>query len=89
MARLRLCDAARLLHATTRSGRINHAALARALLVSRFLPRTWGEYLPELHTRRLLERIPEAREYVLDPETHLTLIEMRAQLAARAPPKSA
>lgn len=88
MVRLRLRDAARLLGATTRSGRINHAAMARALLVSRFLPRTWGEYLPELHTRRLLDRMPQAREYIVDPETRLTLLEMRAQLSARAPPES-
>jgi hypothetical protein len=89
MVKLRLLDAARLLDATTHSGRINHAALARALHVSRFLPRTWGEFLPELHTRRLLDRMPEARDYLLDPETRLTLIEMRAQLAARAPPEPA
>ena len=89
MLRIRTLDAARLLTATTRRGRINHAALARAFCVSRFLPRTWGEFLPELYSRRLLDRIPQAREYVVDPETQLTLIEMRTQLSARAPPPSA
>lgn len=88
MLRIRLFDAARLLGATTRRGRINHAALARAFHVSRFLPRTWGEYVPELYSRRLIDRIPGAREYVVDPETELTLIEMRARLSARAPPES-
>lgn len=89
MLKMRLRDAARLLEATTGKGRINHAALARAFHVSRFLPRTWGEYLPELYARRLIDRIPGAREYVVDPETDLTLIEMRARLSARAPPESA
>ncbi len=89
MLRIRLSDAARLLDATTRRGRINHAALARAFHVSRFLPRTWGEYVPELYSRRLIDQVPAAREYVIDPETELTLIEMRARLAARAPPESA
>jgi hypothetical protein len=86
MLRIRLCDAARLVGATTRRGRINHAALARAFHVSRFLPRTWGEYVPELYTRRLIDRLPGAREYVIDPATGMSLIEMRARLAARAPP---
>lgn len=86
MPRIRLHDAAHLLGATTRSGRINHAALARALCVSRYLPRTWGGVLPELYARRLLDLRPRAREYVIDPETQMTLIEMRAQLSARAPP---
>ena len=44
--------------------------------------------MPELYSRRLIDRIPGAREYVVDPETELTLIEMRARLAARAPPES-
>jgi len=86
MLRLRLSDAAVLLGATTRAGRINHAAVARAFGVSRFLPRTWGTYVPELYSRRLIDRLPQAREYVVDPQTGLTLIEMRAQLTARAPP---
>lgn len=88
MQTIRISDAARLLGATTRSGRTNHAALARALHVSRYLPRTWGDRLPELYTRRLVERLPEARDYLLDPETGLTLVEMRARLSVRAPPET-
>lgn len=87
MPRIRIDDAAELLGAKTRRGRTNHAALARAFGVSRFLPRTWGEVLPELYAHRLLERMPAAREYVIDPQTCMTLIEMRAQLIARAPPE--
>jgi hypothetical protein len=88
MLRIRISDAAQLLGTHTRSGRINHAALARAFGVSRFLPRTWGDFLPELYARRLLEQMPAAREYVIDPQTRMTLMEMRAQLAARAPPNT-
>jgi hypothetical protein len=39
-----------------------------------------------LYTRRLVDRLPHARDYVIDPDTGLTLIEMRARLSARAPP---
>lgn len=88
MLRIRLFDAARLVGATTQRGRINHAALARAFHVSRFLPRTWGEFVPELYARRLIDRMPIAREYVVDPDTGMTLIEMRSRLSARAPPES-
>jgi hypothetical protein len=88
MCTLHLSDAARLLGATTRSGRINHAALARAFSVSRYLPRTWGGILPELYARRMLDWMPQAREYVIDPQTRMTLIEMRVQLRARAPPEA-
>jgi hypothetical protein len=88
MTKIRLRDAALLVGATTRKGRVNHAALARAFHVSRFLPRTWGEFVPELYTRRLLDRLPAAREYLVDPATGLSLIEMRARLSARAPPAS-
>lgn len=88
MLRIRLIDAAHLLGATTRRGEVNHAALARTFEVSRFLPRTWGDFLPELYARRLLDQMPVAREYVIDPQTRMTLIEMRAQLTARAPPET-
>lgn len=86
MFNIRLSDAAALLGARSPNGRVNHAAVARAFGVSRFLPRTWGGLVPELYTRRLVDRLPHARDYVIDPDTGLTLIEMRARLSARAPP---
>lgn len=78
--RLRTCDAKMAL------GLTSNTALAELLPPN---PRTgeaynksqvgrWGELLPELQSRQLVERFPELRDYVLDPVTGLSIAEMRA-----------
>lgn len=48
--------------------------------------RQWGEYVPELRARQLLDHYPNLRELVLDPVTRLTPAETRARLSAPAAP---
>ena len=62
----------------------NRAAVARAFdpPISRIAVRYWREYVPELRARQLLERHPELKDHVVDPETGLSLAQMRERLAA-------
>lgn len=48
--------------------------------MSKVAVRKWGELVPELRARQLLEHYPSLKEFVLDPETRLTAAEMRAKL---------
>ena len=41
----------------------------------------WGEFVPELPARQLLDHYPELKELVLDPTTGLSLRDMRERLA--------
>lgn len=50
--------------------------------INRISVRAWGEFVPELTARRLVERYPDLRDYVVDPETGLTLQQMREALKA-------
>ncbi len=40
----------------------------------------WGEHLPELQSRQLVEKYPELRDHVLDPVTNLSIADMRAKM---------
>lgn len=42
----------------------------------------WGELLPELQSRQLVERFPELRDHILDPVTGMSIAEMRVRAAA-------
>lgn len=82
--RLRTCDAKKAL------GLTSNTALAALLPPN---PRTgeaynksqvgrWGELLPELQSRQLIERHPELRDHVMDPVTGMSIAEMRAAAVA-------
>ena len=40
----------------------------------------WGEFVPELPARQLLDHYPELKDLVLDPATGLSLRDMRQRL---------
>ena len=62
----------------------NHAAVGRDFTppISRVAVLNWPEFLPELRARQLLERHAELKQDVVDPETGLSLREMRERLGA-------
>lgn len=41
----------------------------------------WGECLPELQSRQLVDQFPALRDHVLDPVTGMSAIEMRAKVS--------
>lgn len=40
----------------------------------------WGDLVPELPSRQLVERFPQLREHVIDPETGLSIADMREKV---------
>lgn len=58
------------------------AQVATLLGINRVSVYGWGEYVPELSARRLLELRPDLQDLVVDPATGLSLREMRRRLAA-------
>lgn len=68
----------------------NYAEVGRAFIpildkpLTKVAVRQWGELVPELRARQLLEQYPELREFVLDPITRLSAREMRERLGADA-----
>lgn len=42
----------------------------------------WGELIPELESRRLIDLHPQLRDHVVDPVTGLTVAEMREKVLA-------
>jgi hypothetical protein len=44
----------------------------------------WGDLLPELQSRQLVEQFPELRDYVLDQVTGMSIADMRAAVVAAA-----
>lgn len=50
--------------------------------LARQAPLQWGEFLPELRARQLIEHYPDMKDLVVDPKTGLSLREMRSRLIA-------
>src|SRR3546814_20070123 len=61
----------------------NAAAVGRDFSppISRIAVSKWGDYLPPLRARQLLDRHPELADCVVDPYTDLSLLQMRQRLA--------
>lgn len=57
------------------------AHVAALLSIHRVSVYGWGEFVPELSARRLLELRPDLQDLVVDPATGLSLREMRRRLA--------
>lgn len=53
--------------------------------LSKVAVHAWGDLLPELRARQLLDGYPGLRDFVLDPVTRLTAAEMRQRLSPEAP----
>lgn len=66
----------------------NHAAVGRDFnpALSRVAVLKWPEFVPELRARQLLDRHPRLKELQVDPETGLSLREMRERLSPPAQP---
>lgn len=78
--RLRTCDAKKAL------GLTSNTALAALLPPNPSTGRPyckaqvgrWGDLLPELQSRQLVERFPVLREHVIDPVSGMSVADMRA-----------
>lgn len=44
----------------------------------------WGELIPELESRRLIDLHPVLRDHVVDPATGLTVAQMREKVMAES-----